>query len=265
VESRADRPRTSIRVPRSTGPPPRARDHLPGGLPTGPRRPVPGSAQGTAHRPAAPQATPSCRCPPRSPGQHDDDRPAAAGGDRPRGCRALGRRSHHGRVQPLRDWHLGGAHEPVRAPSIPARPAHRRGGPRRRHRRDEGSAGASTSITDLGSGQRDGVARRDRPGSGHAGVLLREGPARGSVPATRTPTGCYASTSRRGPTCAATTPSSSPPSPTSSTPDRARPFPGRHPPHCWPPPPSAPVPARATSRRGTRTHRAPGSADTDNA
>ena len=53
-----DRRGSAIRVPWPAAPPRRAGDHLPGGLPPGPRWPVPGTAEGAAYRSAAPQAAP---------------------------------------------------------------------------------------------------------------------------------------------------------------------------------------------------------------
>src|SRR4051794_40524740 len=56
--------------------------------------------------------------------------------------------------------------------------------------------------------------------AGHlVGDLLLRSPLALAAGPTRTPTGCSASTSRRGPTCPATTPTTSTSSPPSSIPD----------------------------------------------
>src|SRR6266487_3965220 len=69
----------------------------------------------------------------------------------------------------------GGPRVAVHDLAAPARPAHRRGGPRRAHHRVLAPPAAAAPVNDLGPGQGDGAARRDHRGAGHAGVLLREG------------------------------------------------------------------------------------------
>ena len=66
--------------------------------------------------------------------------------------------------------------------------------------------------------------------AGIDGLLLRPPLARGSGPATRTPTACCGSTSPRAPTCPAGPDVSSTPSSPPSTPDPARASAGAHPP-----------------------------------
>ena len=129
-------------VPGRPGAACRARDDLPGGLPPRAGRPVPRAAgPGAADRQAPPQAAPPAgRAPPERDHRHDDDRSAARRGRRPQRAGALGRRPDHRGVQPVGDRHPGGPGVAVHDLAAPARPAHRRGGPRRADRRCSASS-----------------------------------------------------------------------------------------------------------------------------
>jgi transposase len=101
--------------------------------------------------------------------------PAARRGRRPRRARALGRRPDHWCIQPVRDRRPGGPGIAVHDLAALARPAYRRGRPRRADRRVLPAPAAAAPVADLGPGQGDGAARRGHRRAGHAGVLLREG------------------------------------------------------------------------------------------
>ena len=71
---------------------------------------------------------------------------------------------------------------------------------------DRGPARRAAPVADLGPGQGDGAAHADRGGRGQRDLLLRPALALAARHATRTPTGCCASTSPRAPTCPCTAP-----------------------------------------------------------
>lgn len=116
----------------------------------------------------------------------------------------------------------GGTDHPLRTPAAPARRSpRRRSRPGRAHRRHVVRTGTPAPITYLGSGQGAGPARRHRPCSS------ARRPVRGSVPATKSPTGCSGSTSPKAPTSRCTIRSSPPTSASNSTAVSARPSTGK--------------------------------------
>lgn len=152
-------------------------DDLPSRLPHGPRRPATGAAWAGAASPAPAAATaPRRPCPQVGTNPRDDvSAPAPCRSARTARAGALGRGPDHGHRQRLGDRHARRAHQPVHAAGPPAR-RQARLGDGARHRRDRADRLARPHAThpDVGPGQGDGPARRDRGGAGHdEGLLLR--------------------------------------------------------------------------------------------
>ncbi len=235
LEPGTDQPDTGTRLPRSPGDAGVPRDDLPGPLRAGPGPAAPGTIALPAHRTCGAPPTPAARSTQEAhhDPRHTADLSPAGRGRGPRRARTLGGRPDHRQRQRISHRDPGRTQQPVRDAAAPARPARRRAGPRRHDHHHAHPAGGDPPLPDPGSRKGTDPARPRSPSPWTCRSTSATRTALGSAAATRTPTGCYASTSPRAPTCPGTPGPTSTSSPPNSTHDHARHTAGTAPPRSF--------------------------------